>query len=98
MDVWEIPKPQYSTKINTTVHEYPINPSISGVADLLVTNNSWSIKKKRQRFEVENSISDFIEFNKPPKKIFQHHHRALIVVVCKEDGGILDVGVSGKTP
>ncbi len=98
MDVWEIPKPQHSTKINTTVHDYPINPSISGVVDLLVTNNSWRIKKKRQRFEVENSTSYFIEFNKPPQKIFQHHHRALIVVVCKEDGGVLDVGVSGKTP
>ncbi len=98
VDVWKIPKLQYSTKINTTVHDYPINPSISGVEDLLVTNNSWRIKKKRQRFEVENSTSNLIEFHKPPKKIFQKHHRALIVVVCKADGSWLDLDVSGKTP
>jgi hypothetical protein len=47
--------------------------------------------------EVDTS-SDFIQFNKPPKKIAQRHHQALIVVVCKEDGILLDVDVLGKTP
>ncbi len=101
MDVWEICKLQYSPKMNTTVHDFPINPSISGVADLLVCNNLWRNNKKRQRFHLSMEVdtsSDFIQFNKPLKKVAQHHHRALNVVVCKEDGSLLDVDVSGKTP
>jgi hypothetical protein len=42
--------------------------------------------------EVDTS-SDFIQFNKPPKKIAQRHHQALIVIVCKEDGSLLDVDI-----
>jgi hypothetical protein len=97
MDVWDIPKPRYTTNLNKTVHHYPIKFSMSRVEDLLVTNNLWRKKKKRKHFQIEQSNSDFIEFNKPPKKIFQHDHRGLIVAVCKEDGGVLDVGVSGIT-
>jgi hypothetical protein len=74
MDVWDIPKPRYTTNLNKTVHHYPIKPSMSGVEDLLVTNNLWRKKKKRKRFQIEQSNSDFVEFNKPPKKIFQHDH------------------------
>ncbi len=97
MDVWDISKLRYTTNLNKTVHHYPMKPSMSGVEDLLVTNNLWRKKKKRKRFQIEQSNSDFVEFNKPPKNIFQHDHQALIVVVCKEDGGALDVGVSGIT-
>ncbi len=101
VDVWEISKLQYSPKMNNTVHDFPINPSISGVADLLVCNNSWRNNKKRGRFHLSMEVdtsSDFIQFNKPPKKIAQRHHGALIVIVCKEDGSLLDVDVSGKSP
>ncbi len=41
MDVWDIPKPRYTKNLNKTVHHYPIKPSMSGVEDLLVTNNCW---------------------------------------------------------
>ncbi len=101
MDIWEISKLQYSPKMNTTVHDFPINPSISGVADLLVCTNLWRNNKKRRRFHLSMEVdtsSDFIQFNNPPKKIAQRHHQALIVVVCKEDASLLDVDVSGKTP
>ncbi len=50
----------------------------------------------RKRLHIECSNSDFMEFNKPPKMIFQRDHRGLIVVVCKEDGSALDVGVCGE--
>jgi hypothetical protein len=54
------------------------------------------MKKMRKRLHIEYSNSDFMEFNKPPKKIFQSDHLGLIVVVCKEDGSALDVGVCGE--
>jgi hypothetical protein len=78
-----------------------MNPSIAGVADLLVCNNLWRNNKKRQHFHLSMEVdinSDFIQFNQPPKKIPQHDHQALIVVVCKGDGSLFDVDVSGKTP
>jgi hypothetical protein len=42
-----------------------------------------------------DTSSDFIQFNKPPKKIAQHHHQALIVVVCREDSSLLDGDILG---
>jgi hypothetical protein len=41
VDVWKLPTPQYRPNMNTTIHDFPINPSIAGIADLLVCNNSW---------------------------------------------------------
>ncbi len=93
MDVWNIPRPQYRPYMNTTIHDFPINPSITGVADLLVCNNSWRKNKNRQHFHNSMEVdinSDFQRFNQPPKKITQCDHRL--------DGNLLDVDVSGKTP
>ncbi len=42
--------------------------------------------------------SDFKQFNQAPKKVPQRDHWTLIFVVCKLDGSLLDVDVSGKTP
>ena len=98
IDVWNVPKPIYMYKLNKSVHDYPIKPSMYGIEDLLVTNNSWRSLKKRTRFMIDTSNSDFNEFNKPPKNIYHHDHRSLIVVVCKDDGGALDVSDTGVTP
>jgi hypothetical protein len=87
--------------MNTTIHDFPINLSITGVVDLLVCNNLWKNKKKRQHFysamEVDIS-SDFKQFNQPPKQIPQCDHQALIVIVCKLGSNLMDVEVCGKTP
>ncbi len=87
--------------MNTTIHDFPLNPSIVGVADLLVCNNSWRNNKKRQHFYSSMDVninSDFKRFSQPPKKIPQCDHQALIVFVCKLDGNLMDVDVFGKTP
>jgi hypothetical protein len=87
--------------MNTTIHDFPMNPSIAGVSDLLVCNNSLRNNKKRHHFHLSMEVdinSDFIQFNQPPKQIPQWDHQALIVVVCKLNGSLLDVDVSGKTP
>ncbi len=34
VDAWNIPKPKYRTNMNTTIHDFPMIPSIAGVADL----------------------------------------------------------------
>jgi hypothetical protein len=63
--------------MNTTIHDFPINPSIAGVADLLVGNNSWRNKKKRQHFHSSMEVninSDFKWFNQPPKQVPQCDH------------------------
>ncbi len=67
VDVWEISTLQYSSKIKPTVYDFPIDPSISGVADLLVCNNLWRNNKKKRHFHLSMEVdtsSDFIQFNK----------------------------------
>jgi hypothetical protein len=96
IDVWDIPKPLYIKNIVQSVHDYPINPSMYGVEDVLVNNHNFQRnQRKRKQLNQVPCNSDFDEFNKPPKNFFHHDHQALIVIVCKQDGSLLDVNVSG---